>query len=260
MARNPEPGDLGELGTGEPGRLPDGELIVRARGGDDESFAVLYERHFASACRLARLYAGSAADAEDIVSESFANVLGVIRAGHGPREAFLPYVLTVVRRIAVAAVARGKQATPTPEMEMYAALVPFEDPVLAELEASLVGRAFAALPERWRAVLWHTEVEGESPAQVGPSLGLSANATAALACRAREGLRKEYLQAHLSEQEVGRECRKCASKLGAYVRRSLGARGRRGVEEHLNGCDRCVRSLMELHESSGSLCGKPASL
>ncbi|GGU94336.1 hypothetical protein GCM10010211_71810 [Streptomyces albospinus] len=98
--------------------------------------------------------------------------------------------------------------------------------MLAELEASLIGRVFAALPERWQTVLWHTEVEGESPAQVAPLLGLSANAVAALACRAREGLRKEYFQAHLSEQEMARECCKCARKPAAYVRGPLGSRKR----------------------------------
>ncbi|MFI1737592.1 sigma-70 family RNA polymerase sigma factor [Streptomyces sioyaensis] len=254
----------GEPGKAAPAEPSDGELVGRVRGGHDESFVVLYERHFESARRLAGLYANSPADAEDIASEGFTQVLGAIRAGGGPHTAFRPYVLTVVRRLAASDAARGKRATPTPEMEAYAPLLPFEDPVLAELEASLVGRAFAALPERWQAVLWHTEVEGESPAQVAPRLGMSANAVAALACRAREGLRKEYLQAHLSEQEIEqrmeRECRRCARKLAAYLRGSLGPRDRRRVEEHLDACDRCARLLLELREVSGGLRGILAPL
>jgi len=254
-------GNLGEPGNDATTEQPDTELVVRARGGDDESFVVLYERHFESARRLAGVYASSPADAEDIASEGFAQVLGAIRAGGGPRKAFRPYVLTVVRRLAACDAARGKRATPTPEMEAYAPLLPFEDPVLAELEASLVGRAFAALPERWQSVLWHTAVEGESPAQVAPRLGMSPNAVAALACRAREGLRKEYLQAHLSEREqLERECRKCARKLAAYLRGSLGERDRRRVEGHLDQCDRCAQLLLELREVSGSLRGILAPL
>ncbi|WP_158795128.1 choice-of-anchor C family protein [Streptomyces sp. NRRL S-337] len=230
---------------------------MRARGGDDASFGVLYERHFDSARRVAGAYASSPMDAEDLASEGFTQVLGAIRAGGGPQKAFRPYVLTVVRRLAANDAARGRRTTPTSEMEAYAPLLPFEDPVLAELEASLVGRAFAALPERWQTVLWHTEVEGESPAQVAPRLGLSPNAVAALALRAREGLRKEYLQAHLSEQEqrLERECRMCAKKLAAYLRGSLGRRDRRRLEAHLDTCDRCVRLLLELREVSGRLRG-----
>ena len=58
----------------------------------------------------------------------------------------------------------------------------------------MIARAFASLPERWQAVLWHTEIEGARPADVAPLLGLTANGVAALAYRAREGLRQAYLQ------------------------------------------------------------------
>jgi DNA-directed RNA polymerase specialized sigma24 family protein len=43
------------------------------------------------------------------------------------------------------------------------------------------------LPERWQAVLWHTEIEGSRPAEVASLLGLTANGVAALGYRAREG-------------------------------------------------------------------------
>jgi choice-of-anchor C domain-containing protein len=118
-----------------------------------------------------------------------------------------------------------------------------------------VARAFTALPERWRTVLWHTEVEGESPAQVAPLLGLSANGVAALAYRAREGLRTAYIQAHLSTAEVEKQCRACASKLASYLRDSVSPRARRRIEEHLDGCDRCRLLLAELSEVSSSLRG-----
>ncbi|GGU94331.1 hypothetical protein GCM10010211_71800 [Streptomyces albospinus] len=80
-------GDLGvpEKAQGTSTERSDAELVVCARGGDDASFVVLYERHFASARRLAGLYATSPADAEDLASEGFAQVLGAIRAGGGPQ-------------------------------------------------------------------------------------------------------------------------------------------------------------------------------
>jgi DNA-directed RNA polymerase specialized sigma24 family protein len=77
----------------------------------------------------------------------------------------------------------------------------------------MIARAFRSLPERWQAVLWHTDIEASGPAEIAWLLGLSANSVAALAYRAREGLRQAYLQMHLSEV-VRQECRPIAGKLG----------------------------------------------
>ncbi|GAA1927123.1 choice-of-anchor C family protein [Streptantibioticus ferralitis] len=233
----------------------DERLIARARSGDDAAFAVLYERHVESARRFARYWADSPTDVDDIVSEAFTRVLSVIRSGGGPSRSFRMYVLTVVRRVAVNDVRQGKRAVSTPELEDYAAPVPFEDPVLKELEGSMVARAFAGLPERWRTVLWHTEVEGENPAQVAPHLGLSANGAAALAYRAREALRTAYVQEHLSADGVEGECRAYASKLASYHRGATGVRARRRIEEHLAACERCRLLLAELGEVSSRLRG-----
>ena len=46
-----------------------------------------------------------------------------------------------------------------------------EDPALAGFERGVVARAFHSLPERWQAVLWHTEVEGLSPPRSRRSSG-----------------------------------------------------------------------------------------
>ncbi|MFP3686343.1 hypothetical protein SB847_21820, partial [Bacillus sp. SIMBA_026] len=68
-------------------------------------------------------------------------------------------------------------------------------------ESQTVAKAFRSLPERWQAVLWYLDVERMKPAAVAPILGLSPNAVSALALRAREGLRREYLQAHIAEEK-----------------------------------------------------------
>lgn len=50
-----------------------------------------------------------------------------------------------------------------------------------QMRASVAAEAFASLPERWRMVLWHLEVEGETPAEVAPLLWLTPNGVSALA-------------------------------------------------------------------------------
>ena len=73
------------------------------------------------------------------------------------------------------------------------------DPTVPALERSVVLDVLAELPERWREVLWRTIVLEQPLAVVGASLGLNANATAALSYRARAALTKAYVRAVSSE-------------------------------------------------------------
>ncbi len=129
--------------------------------------------------------------------------------------------------------------------------VPFTDLAPAGPERSPAAAAFDLLPERWQAVLWHTEVEGRSPAEVAPLLGLTPNGVTALAYRAREGLRQAYLQVHLQDVTDDR-CRAVVDRLGA--RSGLSKRERLQIEAHLDGCTRCRTMADELADVNAGLC------
>jgi hypothetical protein len=87
-------------------------------------------------------------------------------------------------------------------------------------------------------VLWHTEVEEETPAEIAPLLGMRPNGVAALAYRAREGLRQAYLRAHLPDVE-SRECQATVAKLAGWVRRSVPVPLGRKISKHLAVCADC---------------------
>ncbi|UUI65635.1 sigma-70 family RNA polymerase sigma factor [Cellulomonas wangsupingiae] len=238
------------LGANEGGVIEDDAGLLRAtRAGDAASYGHLYERHAGAALVVARQYTDSAADAEDVVADAFANVHRAILGGGGPEAAFRAYLFTVVRRVAAVHRSAGRRVEPTDDVAtLETASAPVETaeaPTLAGFERSVVARAFRSLPERWREVLWHSEVEGLTPAQIAPIVGLTANSTAALAYRAREGLRQAYLQQHLQDP-LDDGCRAVAGKLGAHVRGGLGARDTRQVEEHLDGCGDCRTLVLEL--------------
>ncbi|MGN8244080.1 sigma-70 family RNA polymerase sigma factor [Cellulomonas soli] len=236
----------------------DAELIAATRGGDSGAFGQLYQRHAGAAWVVARQYVDSRADADDVVAEAFTAVYSALVGGSGPDVAFRAYLFTVVRRTAAARRAQGARALPTDdERVLEAAAIPeaaAEEPVLAGLEGSLVAGAYRSLPERWQAVLWYTEVEGLAPAKVAPLLGLTANGVAALAYRAREGLRQAYLQGHLAGA-TGDGCRDVHGLLGAYVRSGLAARDTRRVEAHLNDCGRCRTLVLELGDVNHGMRG-----
>jgi RNA polymerase sigma factor (sigma-70 family) len=215
----------------------DAELITAVRDGDTSAYGVLYERHLKAAKRAASCLTNSLAEREDLVSDAFARVLRVLRDGRGPDEEFRAYLLVTMRNAAISS-ARGATVSLYADVPETYLPRPGGDPMVQRWDSMTAAAAFATLPERWRTVLWHTEVEEESPAEIAPLLGMSANGVAALAYRAREGLRQAYLKAHLRSVEA-RECRATVSKLAGWVRHSVPVPLGRKISRHLAMCSDC---------------------
>ncbi|MDR1151496.1 MAG: sigma-70 family RNA polymerase sigma factor [Bifidobacteriaceae bacterium] len=239
----------------------DAELIASVRGGDRAAFAELYARHSPAATVVARQYAPRAADAEDIVSETFARVFRLLGEGKGPDSFFRAYVFTAVRHLAASYGQASQRVELSDDQTVFedAAGAVQDDPSESILDRQIVREAFASLPERWRTALWYAEVEGLSTSQMAPALGLTPNGVAALLYRAREGLRQAYLQQHLAKP-LDAECRAIAGRLGAYARGALGQRERGRVAEHLVGCDQCRAVADEAHDVNRGLRGVIAPL
>jgi RNA polymerase sigma factor (sigma-70 family) len=219
-------------------RKSDVELIAAVRDGDSDAYGVLYERHLYAAKRAATCLAHSAAEREDLVADAFARVLRALRDGGGPREEFRAYLLVTMRNAAISS-SRGAAVSLYADVpETYLPRQGGGDPMSKHWDAMTAAAAFASLPERWRTVLWHTEVEEETPAEVAPLLGMRPNGVAALAYRAREGLRQAYLKAHLRDVEAA-DCRATVSKLAGWVRHSVPVPLGRKISRHLDVCSDC---------------------
>jgi RNA polymerase sigma factor (sigma-70 family) len=242
----------------------DAELIDAVRGGDIHAYGQLYARHVHAAHNLARQLSKSPIEADDLVSDAFAKVLATLRAGGGPNSAFRAYLLTALRHTAYDKTRRDRKLELVDDVEAISGAervtsLPFDDTAVAQLDRSLAVRAFASLPERWQTVLWHTAIEGQSPHEVAPLLGLTSNGVSAMAYRAREGLRKAYLQAHVAHNPSER-CRAAAAKLGSWTRSGLSRRETSQVEAHLDKCDTCRALAAELADVNGALRGVVAPL
>ncbi|MFD0369549.1 sigma-70 family RNA polymerase sigma factor [Streptomyces sp. NPDC127114] len=250
----------------------DAELVQRMREGDDGAYEELFRRHSAAVRRYARSCCRDADTADDLTAEVFARTLQAVRGGAGPEQAVRAYLLTSVRRVAatwtrtqkrehlvedfaVFAEEAARAAESSDQSATFGAGLDLGADVLAmhEAEQSLAMQAFRSLPERWQAVLWHTTVEEESPSEVAPLFGLTANATAVLASRAREGLKQAYLQAHVSQSlTAGGDCARYADRLGAFARGGLRMRAERGLRKHLDECAKCRLAAGELaHVNAG---------
>ncbi|WP_194238808.1 sigma-70 family RNA polymerase sigma factor, partial [Streptomyces spongiae] len=255
----------------------DSELIGRMRAGDDAAYEELYRRHASAVRRYARTCCRDAHTADDLTAEVFARVLQAVRGGSGPEHAVRAYLLTTVRRVAAnwtksakreqlvddfavfaTEAARSAEASDaTASLGAFGAGFDLGADVRAMhgAEQSMAMRAFRSLPERWQAVLWHTEVEDESPSEVATLFGLDANGTRVLASRAREGLKQAYLQAHVSAALAtnSEECARYADRLGAYARGSLRTRAERGLRKHLEECVKCRLAAGQIQEVASGI-------
>ncbi|AEV88592.1 RNA polymerase subunit sigma [Actinoplanes sp. SE50] len=228
----------------------DTDLLAAVRAGDTAAYGTLYERHRAAARLFAFGLARDPADADDLVAETFAKVFASLRAGRGPLVAFRAYLHTTMRHVCYQRARSDRRLEFTDDLSRYDEGQPFTDPALDRLERSFAAAAFRQLPPRWRDVLWQTEVEGSTPAELAPRMGLTPNAVAVLAHRAREGLRSLYLQQHVTAAEHP-ECRWAGERLGPQVRGRLAPRDAHRMRTHLGRCADCRGRLAEIREIDG---------
>ncbi|MFF1600503.1 sigma-70 family RNA polymerase sigma factor [Streptomyces mirabilis] len=246
----------------------DADLIGRMRAADDTAYEELYRRHAEAVRRYARTCCRDAHTADDLTAEVFARMLQAVRRGHGPEHAVRAYLLTTVRRVAASWTKSAKREQLVDDFAVFAARSSRTSEVsddetldlgadvraMHEAEQSMAMQAFRSLPERWQAVLWHTEVEDESPSEVATLFGLDANGTRVLASRAREGLKQAYLQAHVSATLImDEECARYADRLGAYARGGLRTRAERGLRKHLEECAKCRLAAGQIKEVASGI-------
>ncbi len=216
----------------------DAALATAVRNGDMAAYGVLYARHFHAARRLAASLGITGAERDDLVAEAFTRVLRILRAGGGPGDDFRPYQLTTVRNTLISWRRRSKGISPVPDVPEVDPTPGHEDAVCTRLHASTAARAFASLPERWQTVLWRTEIENESPGEIAEALRMTPNGVAALAYRAREGLRQAYLSEHIPDTDRG-TCRTIAGQLANWIRHGGTEHRTRRITTHLRGCEHC---------------------
>jgi RNA polymerase sigma factor (sigma-70 family) len=236
--------------------MSDADLVTDAAAGVSVAFDELYRRHSQTAWRVAQAVTRNSHDAADAVSEAFVKVIQAVAAGRLDEGSnFRSYLLTSTRHCAIDTLRRTGRTEPTADddvLDLSGTLPTPPERLEGGADAVFVAAAFNDLPERWRSVLWLTEVEGIPPREAASQLGLSANGTAQLAVRARAGLRERYLQAHL-RSEVPEGCRFTVERLGAYVAGALSTRDLAKVDQHLAGCDECRTRKEELEDLGRSL-------
>lgn len=233
-----------------PEKFNDQELTQLVRSGDTEAFAELFNRHRGAAYRLAAMHTSDAYTAQDFVAEAFFRVLQALRSGGGPSTSFRSYLLRVLRNLVTESGRSSGRQVPVPDVSAYEVeyATSAGNEALRKYEHVLVREALSSLSDRWRTILWCTIVQSQQPASIADTMGISPNSVAALAYRAKEGLRQAYLSVHLDDKSYPSRCSYYVGRLAAYSRGRLGACGSEEVMTHLGDCDTCAGLYREIDE------------
>lgn len=135
---------------------------------------VLHQRHRSAVVSYAYACCRTSRSAEDLTAEAFARVLRAVRSGSGPKHAWRPYLLTIIRRTAATWADSGRRTDLSPEFARWLADLPAsldtrscDARMLLQEDSSLVLHAFGPCPSacrpscgtpRWKGTLPGTSV------------------------------------------------------------------------------------------------------
>ena len=234
--------------------ITDVGLVKAYLDGDAGAFDTLFSRYHARVRAVAMRYVGDEHAAEDLVQETFLNVIRAL-----PRVDASFNFGAWVHRIAVNICQdelrrRGRRAThvDSSSNDPEEALLRIadsdrhnspEDALEATYLRHLVWEVAKKLPERQRMVLTLRELQGLSYASIAHVMGISDAAVETLLHRARKRFKEEYLLLE-SPTEERPVCTSLAYLLTTVGRANLRPDQRKLVVEHLEACTLCQAQFM----------------
>ena len=240
-------------GLGDDELTDDATLLAKWEDEPDEVFALLWRRHWAAGVAYAKR-CWRPDEAEDLVSEAYLRVFKALRAGNGPRDAFLPYLYVSIRNTATKwANQRRLAAVDTPAEDLEAIAAP-ETPE-ATAEDDIVNRAFYAMDKRERQVLWLREVEGQPPREIATELGLNARHISTILDRAHKSFRRLYVQAHIDTDDLADDSEHAwaLGQAGAVLTGQAATRTMTRFDKHLAGCPACAAKVKRVTAASSPI-------
>lgn len=173
---------------GNGGEPPDLELVLRAKHGDREAFALLYRRHQAIIYRFASAMTGSAAVAEDVVQDVFLALMRDLDRYDPARAPLRTYLFGVARNVA-----RYRLRSVWRLMSLdHAGETAGPDDPAAALSASEdtrhLRRCLGALPGRYREVIVLCDLQELDYAEAATVLGVPVGTIRSRLSRGRQML------------------------------------------------------------------------
>ncbi|MFC4222318.1 RNA polymerase sigma factor [Lysinibacter cavernae] len=219
-----------------------------AAGDRESEFIARFVERMNPLLRFAKSVTSDPFVAEDLLSEVFMSTLRAVRGGKGPApETFEAYMRSAIRNAAVKCAKAQEQVTSVSEPGELADLrLPQYSPDTAAetWDADTIRRAFQALPVRDQQVLYLSEVEQMSQADIAVNLELRQNTVAVIAHRAKALLRTNYLE------QTAENLPACPAishaRLAGLVAGTLPPKRKERATEHLKTCATCARAVRHM--------------
>jgi len=190
------------------GKLSDHELVDATRGGDESAFGEIMQRYRNPLTNYLYRFLNDYEEAVDLAQETFVRVYFALDRYH-TQYAFSTYIYRIATNLAISEIRRRKrrkllsltglfQGEDDSEVEFQ----PTDSRILADEElidderSKMIGRAIAALPEKYRVPVILRDVEGKSYDEVAEIMELGLGTTKSRISRGR-ALLKEKLQNYL---------------------------------------------------------------
>ena len=179
----------------------DGELVLRARRGDELAFGSLIRRYQRAAYAVAYSVTGRHEDAEDAAQESFLVALQRLEECRSP-ERFAGWLMTIVRNRSKNLVRREvlRETDPVPIGASSKTPTPERDAEMSELR-SQIERAMRELPEVQRQIVLLHDLEGWKHREIAERFGLPAGTVRSHLHFARKALRAVLSTVHGVEDQ-----------------------------------------------------------
>src|SRR3989304_4906731 len=171
------------------------QLIERAKQGDRQAFAELYDRYATRVYRYLLYIVGESADAEDLTAQTFLKAWESIRRFKVMGRPFSAWLLRIAHNLAANQARRSQQGRATEKNWPLAPVASSPDEAQEEcLRRKLLTRALSRLPPEQREVIVLRFIQGLGHREVAGILGKTVTASRALQYRALVSLRAHLRQ------------------------------------------------------------------
>lgn len=252
--------------------LADADLVVRAKAGDRNAFAVLYDRHFAPLHDFLTRMTRNRDEAAELVQDTFLVAMQRLESLQQPPR-FKSWLFQIAYRRTLDRLEKSKRwqlTSPTPgnDGETNALLVQVatdrlndpEDAAAANEAAALVWEAARSLDERTFAILDLHVRQGLSSAEIAEVLDVKPNHAYVLVNRMKERV-EGAIGTLLLVRKGRRDCQSLQATISGLELPPVTEQVRKRVERHVKECETCQqrrRGLVAPLRAYGALAAVPA--